>query len=320
VTKNEIVDCSEVLASLNQMELEALHFYKVGVMPAIFPSEWASGAQRHNAMLLFGRYLWDPEFAFDPAVFRNPQLKITLNKAAIRAASATGFATGDNIKVSVIAKVMENMGSRPSRYLMPKQIVSWTSGTSGEKRLELPIDFPYRLMLLRAYVEGSDTNECITDLKLTCDTDKYVMLNRKLQQIDAEALGLFGTGRVKHDFLRATGAIARTIFNKEASVHLALWSNAIGRMIGISNTWSSQVTIGMFSDATTGDATARNLSGIETGHAPHAITPLPFGLMSKEDSWFNPKEYGKIEAVVTEAVAATCSVLLEQVRPNMKLG
>src|SRR4030042_1427527 len=132
VTKIEIVDGSEVLASLNMFELMALNFYKTGKYPLSGPSEWPSGGQGAGGFLYFGRYLWDQLFAFAPAAFKNPQLKISLNKAAVRAAGATGFASGDNIKVTVLAKVMENMGSRPGRYLMPRSINRWTSVTSGE--------------------------------------------------------------------------------------------------------------------------------------------------------------------------------------------
>ena len=59
---------------------------------------------------------------------------------------------------------------------------------------------------------------------------------------------------------------------------------------------------------------------VEEGHSPYATLPIPFGLMGQADTWFNPREYGKIEAIVTEAVAATCGILLEQVRPNVKIG
>ena len=139
VTKIEIVDGSEVLASANMKELQALQFFKTGKMPRMMLSEWGGGGTWESVMLLFGRRLWDQMYAFDPTVYRNPQLKVTFNKAAIAAASDTvAFATGDNIKISAVAKIMENPLSRPAKFLMPKQIVSWTSSTSGDRRLSSP--------------------------------------------------------------------------------------------------------------------------------------------------------------------------------------
>jgi len=319
VTKVEIVDGSEVLASANAKELQALHFFKTGKMPGMFPSEWAGGNQREAIPLLFGRRLWDQQYAFDPTVFRNPQLKITLNKAAVTTAGATGFAAGDNIYITVVAKIMENMVGKPGKYLMPKQINAWTS-TSGDRRIELPTDYLYRMMLLRAFVAESDINEVITDLKITADSDKFVMASRKVVDMDAEALALFGLGTLKHDFLCSHQDTIRLIFNKEPMLQ-PYYETDYPRGIGVDWAWSSAAKLFIYDLATpTADTTDRNYTIMESGHAPHAILPIPFGLLEDESTWFNPKDFGKIEAVLTEAVAATCSIMLEQVRPNMKVG
>lgn len=320
ITKVEIVDGSEVLASANAKELQALYFFKTGQMPGMFPSEWASGNQREAIPILFGRRLYDQLYAFDPTVFRNPQLKISINKAVVTAAGATGFASGDNTYITVVAKIMENMISKPGKYLMPKQIASWTSGTSGDRRIELPADYVYRMMLLRAFVAESDINEVITDMKITCDTDKYVMAQRKVVDMDAEALAQFGIGCLKHDFLCSHQDTIRLIFNKEPMLQ-PFYETDYPRGIGVDWAWSSAAKLFIYDLATpTADTTDRNYTCMESGHAPHAILPIPMGLLDDETTWFNPKEYGKIEAVLTEAVAATCSIALEQVRPNIKVG
>ncbi len=315
VTKIEIVDGSEVHESLNMSQLEAIHFYKTLQTPALFPSEWAGGTQRHNAMLFFGRWLWDREYNYSAIRYKNPQLKITFNKAAIRAASATGFATGDNIKLSVIAKVFTDIPAA-SKFLMHKQINSFTSVSSGEKRIELPTDHIYKQILCRFWKEGSDIDEIISDIKLTMDTDSLIPFNRKTRQLDAEALSTFGYTRIKHDVLRANSGIVRLLNNKEPDYTPKFWSNAAGRMVNIINPWSSQVTIGLFTDATTADTTARSLTGVETGHALHATLPIPFGDQWTPEDWFDPRNYRKMELVLTQAVAdATCEIVTEQVRP-----
>lgn len=321
VTKIEIVDGAEVLASLNQFELEALHFYKMGKFPAIFPSEWPSKYNKTGAYLLFGRYLWDQEFAFDPTAFKNPQLKITFNKAAVRAASdTTAFATGTNIAVTVVAKIMENMGGRPSKYLMPRSVNRWTSSTSGERRIELPTDYPYRMMLLRGYVTAEDINDVFTYLKITCDTDKFVMLNRIVRDLDSEAQAQFGTGRVKHDIFCSNGETVQLVFNKDPGCSLWLADAGCADIIQKVWEWSSEIFVGLYTHAGAVDDTDRQITMVEEGHAPYSIIPIPFGQMNLESTWFNPREYGKIEAIVTEGKAATCGILLEQVRPNVKIG
>lgn len=313
ITKVEVVDGSEVLYSLNMSQLEALYFLKTGKIPTLFPSEWPGGNQRHGVLLMFGRYLWDQDYGMDFKRFSNPQLKITSNLSAIRTAAAAGAFVPGSLKGTIVAKVMEDPAVRPSQYLMAKQIENFTSG-SGEKRIDLPRDLVYRMLLARFWVEGSDLREVITDLKLTCDADKYIAFNRKTQQLDAEALAIFGRGELKHDVTRANGGIARLLFNMEPNYQPRLWSNSIGRMVNVINTWSSQVTIGLFTDAITADGTARDITGVESGHALHATLPIPFGLMNDPATWFNPKDYAKVELVCTQAVAAACEIAAEMVR------
>lgn len=315
VTKVEIVDGSEVLYSLPLSELEALYFYKTGKMPVLFPSEWASGTQRHGVHLLFGRHLWDREFAMDFTRFRNPQLRITSNLAAIRAVSATtAFATG-TLKGTIVAKVMEDAPAA-SKYLMAKQVESFTSAASGEKRIELPTDYTYRLAILRAWKQLSDVREIITDLKLTCNTDKYIAFNRKVQQLDAEAFALFGRGALKHDILASDNDQVRLLFNMEPDCRIYWTASDLAAIIGINYQWSSELYLELTTHAGASDTTDRSLTMVEEGHSLHATLPIPFGIMDQPDTWFDPKAYNKIEAVLTQAVAsATVALSLEQVRP-----
>lgn len=314
ITKIEIVDGSEVLYSLNMSQLEALYFYKTGKMPVMFASEWLSGSQRHGVHLLFGRHLWDREYALDFKRFKNPQLKITSNLAAIRAVAADGFVTA-TLKSTVVAKVMEDAGSLPNKYLMAKELESFTSVTSGEKRVQLPTDRIYRMLMGRFWVQVSDIDEVITDAKLTMDTDKYIAFNRKVQQLDAEALALFGTGTVKHDVLRSNAEHTRLLFNKEPFVAPFIQEADVQNFINPNAIWSSDMYAFNYDEAASADTTDRKHTMLETGHALHATLPIPFGIMDQPDTWFDPTPYSKMELVLTQAVAATCQIVAEQVRP-----
>jgi len=316
VTKVELVDGGVSYVSLNMAQLEALYFYKTGKMPTMFPSEWGGGGQRHSCPLLFGRYLWDRAYAFFPPNFRNPQLKITFNKAVIRAAAADGFASGNNILLSVTAKMMEEVGS-PAEFLAAKEIKSFTSVASGDERVELPIDYVYRMLMLRAWLQTKDINELISDLKITCDTDKFVMLNRKVMQLDAEALAQLGMGVIKHDVLRSNAEHTRLIFNKEPLIAPYMTEADVQNFINLNAIWSSDMYAFNYDKNGAADGTDRKHTMIEMGHAPHATVPVFFGLPMEPDTWFNPTAYKKIEAVLTQAAASgAIQLVLEQVRAN----
>jgi len=314
VTNIQVVDGAEVLTSLNMAQLEALHFYKMYTAPALGVSEWADGVQRHNALLLFGRKLYDPELCLVPTNYRNPQLKVTFNKAAIRAAGATGFASGTNIKLTVIAKVIEE-GATPRGFLMSKIVDSFTSASSGDRRVELPLDYSYRMLMLRCWLEGYDVDEIISDVKLTCDADKFVPIDRKLKQLDAWALGEYGLFEIKHDVLRAHNTDVRTIVNKEGNSILFPGGQDDGLICIARWQWSSQLHITLLDHAGSPVGTAKKLHIAERGHAPHATVPIPFGLSDSPDTWLDPRPYGKVELVLTQATAdAVVEVVTEQLR------
>lgn len=314
VTKIEVVDGSEVLESVNMSQLEALQFYKTGRMPVMFPSEWAGGLQRHSVMLLFGRYLWDREYAFNCKSFTNPQLKISFNKAAIRAADVDGFAAGDNIKITPVAKVFEDIGA-PAQFLMAKQIENFTGGSSGEKRVDLPKDHVYRMILARFWRQAYDLDELITDIKLTCDTDKFIPFNRKTKQLDTEAFALFGDGEIKHDVFASDSDTVRAIFNKEPMLAIHNWDTPMTVFCNIHWAWSSQFCPAVFLHDGTPYGTDVKLTVREKGHAPHATLPIFFGRPNMPEDWFDPTTYKTLELVLTQAVGTSvCEIAAEQVR------
>ncbi len=316
VTSVQVVDGSDVIENLSLTQMEAMYFYKTGKMPVMFPSEHGGGTQRHGCYLLFGTKLWDKVYNFNPAKYVNPELKITFNKAAIRAAGATGFATGDNIKLTVVGKLMEGAAGAPN-VLMQKQIDSFTSVASGVKRILMPNDYTYRLMLVRLWKQLKDIDEIITNLKLTCDTDKFIPFDRKTKQLDAEAFVEFGRSILKHDYFAYHQEAKRQINNKENSSTINAFEDTTGYIVNVQYEWSSEGKFDIMTHAGATQGSEIKLTGKEDGHAMHAVLPVLFGELNLPETWFNPKTYGKVELLLTQAVAdATCEIVLEQVRPQ----
>jgi len=230
--------------------------------------------------------------------------------------ATTAFATG-TLVATIVAKVMQDV-TKPSQYLRAKEIDSFVSAASGDKRTELVYDYPYRMLLLRAFKQQSDINEVITDLKLTCDTDNFIPINRKVQQLDAEALAQFGLCIFKHDVFQKHQSAFREINNKENCGRWATFADANGYIVNVEYEWSSEGKLDILTNAGAALTSDVKITGMECGHAPHATVPVLFGEQDKPDSWFDPKPYKKIEAVMTQAVAsAACQVVLEQ---NVPVG
>ena len=316
IAKVEIVDGSRPLVSLTQHELEALHFYKRRKVPVLFPSEWPSGVQRHGALLMFGRDLWDQMYALDLTRYKNPQLKVTWDLGAVRAVSAlTAFATG-TLKISAIAKIMEEVPA-PGQFLSAREVESFTMPTSGTHKTEMYTDYAWRLLLLRSYLEGYDPRECIDYLKLNCDSSKFIPLdNRYLQQLDAEELSRSGEGVITHNIYRATGGVVRGLFQVETQFEFK--PNTSTQFTDFVHTlnFSGNVTLETQA-AGGGSAGTRRYWGTEKGHALHGTHGLFFGDPEKPDTWFDATKYGIIDLHLhAGGNAGVSSVVLEQVRPN----
>ena len=319
ITKVEIVDGAKPLVSLTQHELEALHFYKRKHAPVLFPSEWASGTQRHGALLMFGRDLWDTEFALDCKKYKNPQLKITWDLGAVRAVSATtAFATG-TLKLSVIAKVMEEV-ALPAKFLSAREIDAWTMPTTGSHRSEMYTDAPWRLMMIRCFLEGYDPREMIQYLTLNCDLSKFKPLdNRYLQQLDAEEFSRSGWVELTHNIFRATGGVVRGLCQVETQYQFK--PNISTQFTDFVHTlnFSGNVTLET-QIAGGGGAGTRQFWGQEKGHALHGTTPVFFGDPMRPETWFDATKYGKIDlytyAPSAGGAAGVSSVTLEQPRQN----
>ena len=167
-----IVDGGEVIASMNGPEAFGLYCFDHRDAPFIWEQELAGMSQYWCIPITFGRNLWDPEWIFDPKQFRNPQMRIVFDLAAVAAVGAGGYATG-SAQISVWAKVMEE-GASPRGYLMAKQLKEFASLASGQEVTYLPTDFNIRKLLVRAYKKCGQMNDAITRLKLSQDEDKWI--------------------------------------------------------------------------------------------------------------------------------------------------
>ncbi|MDP2105510.1 MAG: hypothetical protein Q8J76_05895, partial [Desulfobulbaceae bacterium] len=173
ITKIELVDGSDQLLSLSMKEAQALEFRRTGKMPHIRPGETGGGGQDESVLLLFGRYLWDPEIYMDLTKFKNPQLKITTNISAVRATGTNSFLTG-SIKVTIDLLTIQEGASPAAAFMMAKNIYGFTSGISGDEHIDMPVDYPYVGLMMRAYLAGNDVDENIEKLKINCDAGKFI--------------------------------------------------------------------------------------------------------------------------------------------------
>lgn len=312
ITKIELVDGSDQLLSLSLKQAQALEFRRTGKMPFMRPGEKASGGQEEGCMLLFGRALWDPELYLDLTKFKNPQLKITTNISAVAAASATAFLSG-SLKVTMDLYLIEE-GAQPAvGFMMAKDIYGFTSATSGDEHIDLPTDYPYVNLMIRAYTAGNDVDENISDLKIDCDSGKFIPIDKKVKDVYKREEQDLGPCHLKYWLFRENGETVYHDLNHDPII--SLLPVAAKRIAGCTYSWSGRFVLTYYDDTGAAVTAEDEILMVVHGSCLHSTVNVPFGLREDPASYFDPTMFGDIDLVLTQAAASAVSVVLEQLRP-----
>lgn len=172
ITDIELVDGGEVLWSLSMIQAVALNCFEMGRKPAHEYDLSGSGTPQETVWLNFGRFLNDPEYYVNEALYKNLQLKITSNLTA-----GAGTYTTGSLSLDVVAHVMDEGYGSYKGFFSAKEVYSWTTVASGDETINMPIDYPYRFLLVGDLEDGIAPTADISDIKLTANADQYVIFD-----------------------------------------------------------------------------------------------------------------------------------------------
>ena len=170
--------------------------------------------------------------------------------------------------------------------------------------------------MLQAYLSGNDINENVSQVKLTADTDTFIPFDRYVKEMGEEMAEQFG--RVigwKRAFAKDDDSIWLPVV-QEPQVSIIKEGNATlaGYDVLLNYCWSGIANVNIVNASEVPYATRQKLMVIYEGHGFHATMPMPMGDMMRPETWFEPKTWGLIELVTTEAAAAANRISVEQVR------
>jgi len=311
ITKIELVDGSDQLLSLTLKEAQALEFRRTGKMPYMRPGEKNSGSQEESVMLLFGRALWDPDLYLDLTKFKNPQLKITTNIAAVAAASATAFLAG-SLKVTMDLYLIEEGAGASTAFMMAKNIYGFTSAADGDEHIDLPTDYPFVNLMMRAYLAGNDVDENISNLKIICDSGKFTPIDKHVKDLYRQEEEDIGPAMLKYWIYRKNNDVVTHDLNHDPVISLV--PTAYNRVFGVGYSWSSRFSLYLLDNAGAAVAAEEQLLLTVHGSCPHATVNVPFGLREDPSTYFDSSLYGDIDLVLHQAAVSAVSVVLEQLR------
>ena len=303
VSKIEIVDGSDILYSTSGLQCQAMNFWETGMLPFNI-CEYEDNVEACATFdLNFGRFPWDRDFALDLASFKNPQLKITHNKAL-------GGSAPDAGTMAVFGYTFDDPQPAPSNFLTTKELYSYTLTASAHEYITLPRDYPYRVLMPLSYETTYAFNTQFAGFNWYADNKKKMFINNvsgselaKLVSHKAyveECFAGLGTGSAVSYYIAGTYEGYTSGVGRSASQSTLIVGQQSGSRIQVTNDSSE------------------SFQCIHHGYMPFGSVNLCNHEMKDPTSWFDPSEFGDVELDIEAGSGAsgTIYILLQQSRPN----
>ncbi len=312
VSKIEVVDGSDVLFSLSMIEALGLNYLELGRIPHHKLTEAAAAVQEESVIIHFGRMMDDPRFYLDPTKFSNLQLRLT---HALTISATAGFATGTG-KITVKARIIEEGAEAQEGFMMSKLIKNYTSGTSGEEQTDLPRDFPYRLLGIKALKTLLRPDEVISKNKLSLDADARIPFENFMEDtMDANEARHGEQKQIKELFSADDGTALLDLYDIRHADARTTEDDHIAHIEGVD---AEQVTNSLYDLTTPGtpalQGTAKAVIVSAYGGSPHAMNGEYFGDPMNPGHWLDSRSFGDIKLIQTQVAAGNVSIILQQAR------
>lgn len=303
VTKIELVDGSDVLYSVSGIQQQALNFYQQGQKAVDIISYVNDNINVAMMNLNFGRWLWDEDLAFDPSKFKNPQLKITHNKAL-------GGSAPDAATLSVVADMFDDRKINPLAYLMAKEYYSYSLTSSAKETIDLPTDYPMRMLMIQSLAADKQPHEQFNKIKLSENNGKKIPIEDSISNLVKYTLGEWGT-------------YEENIYCESSTSEVTHYCAPTYETHIFGSEQNKQASYPIFTQSYGGafvvDASAAGQLKLRaSGYAPHGAIPLLFGDLWDANMWYDVTKLAKLEAVVTAGSSvgssSTCQIITEQLR------
>ena len=310
----EVVDGSRVIYSLSGEQCRALNCYEMGHYPAVTFDEDADNVQQELFRVNFGRFVGDPLYWMDVSQFQNPTLRVTVSMTI----SATVSFVTDTTTITAIVHTWDERPPGRRGTFLTKEYKSFTSAASGNDRGNLPRDFPYRMIVLRAFETLIEFHVDITQIKVTLDTDRLVPFDMRAEQLRDMNAELFGRFQIDQLLDRTNNDTFDCLLCYPRSVALNSLESLDVYTVDVRTV--EVYTLNGMEFSTVGTPTHptddTNIQLSTLGYGPHFAFAIPFGDLQDPESWLDPSGFGSFEMVLAQGGAgAAVSYFGQQVMP-----
>jgi hypothetical protein len=188
ITKIEVIDGGDVLASANMEEWQAVNFFMDKKLPYMKMTLEDNAVQTEHCRIMFGYKPYDPNYYLRPNDFDNLEIKvhITMTTAAATAWAASGH------DVTIILGLMESGYGDYKGFLSTRFARNYTAVDGTEEIVEIPVTHPLNMIVVQAFKTATRPDENIEIIKLDADDGKHVEMDMYTTELEAQNAIQFG--------------------------------------------------------------------------------------------------------------------------------
>jgi len=304
ITKIELLDGSEVLHSLNGGENQALCIYDRKV-PTMQHGQHMMGNSQYSVFGIdFGRFLHDPDLAFDPTQFENPQLNITYNSAL----SDTGVTSGN---LEVWAEMFDEKSVSPRGFLSAREIKDFSiSAAAVYDYVDMPVDMVIRKILVQGYRSAYEPWYQVMQARLNEDGDKRVVFDWDLE--DYHRVMKSQGPAIEEQLIALIGAATKTYYVTPTDY----WMTMQGALRSTYGDVSFGGTNRGGSVAITCASGSGGVNCLAHGYLPNHVFEFPFGDQQDQADWYDVTKLGSLQLRVKTGSGTSGNIrtIVQQVR------
>jgi len=305
ISKIEILDGSDRLASITGYEAQALGYYNRPTRVLSHGQHISTLSEFDTYPIDFGRWLWDERLALDPSKFTNLMLKITWDEDV----SDTSVTANE---MEVLAHLFDEKVVNPEGFLSPIEEYDYTLGADNSfETIKLPDDMTIRQMLVRAYQDGYEPWYSIDEIRFDenglkripfefTNLENYYRRMKSHWSLIALQVALISDVGGKTFYIPQTDYYANGVFIGLGGTTEVYNTNASSRGGKLAITGSGAI----------------NIAGITFGYLPWHCYQFDMGISNNIEDWYNP--LGKAPRVrlraSTGATSSTGQIILEKLR------
>jgi hypothetical protein len=291
-----LVDGSDVIFSLSGKEMHALAHWDKAIPPYSLISNISGDMCLLGIPYNFGRKLWDPDLAFDPKKFKNPQLNISHSYRLMDASSSAH-------SLSIQALCFDEKTISPQGFLMSKTYATpaWVASGVWAADVLLPTDYLIRKLMLRGYLDDAYVYQVINHIKISEDNDKKVPYDHDVSTLMKLINSMYPRYQ---ECLQASFTTGTLDVFCTPSFDIAVAGGFVGQTSGPA---IEKYPLNEPFYITAGGS--YNGAFQVSGHEPHATIIIPFGDQADLTDWYDVSKIGKLILKMKGGSAGSSSVV-----------